>query len=133
LVALNSHYGGAVTGETFNYHGKTDILIRSGDRNIFIAECKFSSGPATVAQTIDQLLSYLSWRDSKAAILLFNRNKDFSKVLTEIPKLVTAHPNFQKDEARRGETQFRYSFRHKDDPARIIHLTMMLFDVPRAA
>lgn len=133
LVSLNSHYEGAATGETFNYQGKTDILIRSGDRNIFIAECKFWSGPATVGQTIDQLLGYLSWRDSKAAILLFNRNKDFSKVLAEIPKQVAAHPNFQKDEGQRGQTQFRYSFHHKDDPAKVVHLTVMAFDVPRPA
>jgi hypothetical protein len=133
LVALNSHYEGAATGETFNYQGKTDILIRSDDRNIFIAECKFWSGPATVAQTIDQLLSYLSWRDSKAAILLFNRNKDFSKVLAEIPKQITLHPSFQKDEGQRGQTHFRYSFHHRDDPAKVIHLTVMAFDIPRPA
>jgi hypothetical protein len=28
LVPLNSHYEGQVTGETFNFEGKTDILIR---------------------------------------------------------------------------------------------------------
>ena len=29
LVQLNGHYEGQATGETFNYEGKTDILIRS--------------------------------------------------------------------------------------------------------
>lgn len=28
LVQLNGHYEGQATGETFNYEGKTDILIR---------------------------------------------------------------------------------------------------------
>jgi hypothetical protein len=46
LVQLNGHYEGQATGETFNYQSKTDVLIRSGDRNIFIAECKFWGGPA---------------------------------------------------------------------------------------
>jgi hypothetical protein len=131
LVQLNGHYEGQATGETFNFQGKTDILIRSGDRNIFIAECKFWSGPAKLTETLDQLLGYLSWRDSKAAILLFNRNKDFSKVLGAIPKVVEGHPNFQKDEGKRGETGFRYAFRHKDDIAKILHLMVMAFDVPR--
>ena len=133
LVQLNGHYEGQATGETFNFQGKTDILIRSGDRNIFIAECKFWSGPAMLTETIDQLLGYLSWRDSKVAVLLFNRNKDFSKVLEAIPETVKAHPNFQKDEGKRGETGFRYVFRHKDDAAKILHLTVMAFDVPRQA
>lgn len=131
LVQLNGHYEGQATGETFNYQGKTDILIRSGDRNIFIAECKFWGGPAKLTETIDQILGYLSWRDSKAAILLFNRNKDFSKVVNAIPETVKAHSNFQKDEGTRGQTGFRYAFRHKDDAAKILHLTVMAFDIPR--
>ena len=35
LVHLNGHYEGQATGETFNYEGKTDILIRTDGRNIF--------------------------------------------------------------------------------------------------
>ena len=79
LVQLNSQYEGKASAETFNYEGKTDILIRSGDKNIFIAECKFWGGQKMLTETIDQLLGYLTWRDSKAAILIFNRNKDFLK------------------------------------------------------
>ena len=41
FLQLNCHYEGAATSETFNGKGKTDILIRVGDRNIVIAECKF--------------------------------------------------------------------------------------------
>jgi hypothetical protein len=130
LVQLNGHYEGQATGETFNFQGKTDILIRSGDRNLFIAECKFWGGPAKLKETIDQLLGYLTWRDSKAAILLFNRNRDFSKVLAAIPEVVKSHPNFQKDEGRRGETGFRYAVRHQDDAAKVIHVTIVAFDIP---
>ena len=132
-MQLNGNYEGQATGETFNYQGKTDILIRSGDRNIFVGECKFWNGPAKLTETIDQLLGYVSWRDSKAAILLFNRNKDFSKVLAAVPETVKTHPNFQKSEGKRGETGFRYSFRHKDDAAKNLHVTVMAFDIPRPA
>lgn len=131
LVQLNGQYEGQATGETFNYTGKTDILVRSGERNIFIAECKFWSGPAKLTETVDQLLGYLAWRDSKAAILLFNRNKDFSKVVAAIPDTMQAHSNFQRFEGKRGLTGFRYAFRHKDDAAKILHLTVLAFDVPR--
>jgi hypothetical protein len=41
LVQLNGAFKGQATGETFNYQGKTDILIRVDGRNVFIAECKF--------------------------------------------------------------------------------------------
>lgn len=36
LMQLNGQYQGQATGETFNYEGKTDILIKDQGRNIFI-------------------------------------------------------------------------------------------------
>ena len=132
LVPLNSHYEGQATEETFNSNGKTDILIRSGDKNIFIAECKFWGGPVKLAETIDQLLGYLSWRDLKAAIIIFNRNRNFSKVLEAIPGVMRSHQNFQKDEGQQAPTQFRYAFHHKDDLAKVLHITVMAFDVPQS-
>ena len=131
IVQLNGQYEGGATGETFNYEGKTDILIRSGDRNIFLAECKFWGGPVKLTETVNQLLGYLSWRNSKAAILLFNRNKGFSKVVEAIPGTVKGHANFLREEQRRGETSFRFAFRHRDDPAKTIHVTIMAFDIPK--
>jgi len=131
LVQLNGHYEGQATGETFNYEGKTDILIRSAGRNIFIAECKYWSGPKMLAETIDQLLGYLSWRDSKAAIVLFNRQKGFGHVLSEIPPAVMAHPNFKRDLGKQSETSFRYKLTHRDDPNREMTVTVMAFDVPQ--
>jgi hypothetical protein len=34
LVQLNGHYEGQATGETFNYEGKTDILVRVNGRTV---------------------------------------------------------------------------------------------------
>ena len=65
LVQLNGHFEGAATGETFNYSGKTDILIRVDGKNIFIGECKFWGGQKVLSDTINQLLSYSCWRDTK--------------------------------------------------------------------
>ena len=45
LVQLNGAFEGDATGETFNYDGKTDILLRRDGRNLFVAECKFWDGP----------------------------------------------------------------------------------------
>lgn len=130
LVQLNGHYEGQATGETFNYQGKTDILIRSEGKNIFIAECKFWSGPKKLTETIDQLLGYSSWRDTKVAVIVFNRNKDFSKVLGSIQETSKAHGNFKRQVASSSETMFRYVFAHRDDPNRELLLTVMAFEVP---
>lgn len=130
LVQLNGHYEGQATGETFNYQGKTDILIRAEGKNIFIGECKFWTGPKKLIETIDQLLGYSSWRDTKVAVLVFNRNRDFSKVLQAIRETASDHPNCKRILAQRSETSFRYAFHHKDDSNRELQLTIMAFDVP---
>ena len=58
IVQLNGHYEGQATGKTFNYQGKTDILIRADGRNIFVGECKFWTGPSGLTEALDQLLGY---------------------------------------------------------------------------
>lgn len=132
LVQLNGHYDGQATGETFNYQGKTDILVRSEGKNIFIGECKFWSGPKMLTETIDQLLGYTSWRDTKVAVIVFNRNKDFSHVLATITETAKAHSNFKRELPGSTETAFRYCFAHKDDKNRELFLTILAFDVPQA-
>ncbi len=131
LVPLNGHYEGQATGETFNFDGKTDILIRVQSRNIFIAECKFWTGPKGLTKTVDQLLGYTSWRDTKTAILLFNRNKDFSAVLGQIRPTIEAHPQFKSFVARPSDSQFRFVLKQPNDPTRELLLTVLAFDVPR--
>jgi len=130
LVQLNGHYEGLATGETFNFDGKTDILIRFDGRNIFIAECKFWKGAEKFTETIDQLLNYTSWRDTKTAILVFNRNKNLSAVLGQIPDLLKGHANFKRLADYKSETGFRCVLHHRDDKNRELTLTVLLFDVP---
>jgi hypothetical protein len=130
LVPLNGYFEGAAAGETFNAEGKTDILIRVDGRNIFIAECKIWRGPQYLTEAIDQLFSYLTWRDTKSAIIVFNRNKDFSAVLSSIRETVNAHPNRKHGPTFEGETRFRYVYGHPRDNNREMIVTVLAFDVP---
>ena len=130
LVHLNGHYEGQATGETFNYEGKTDILIRAEGRNIFIAECKFWTGPKGLTEALDQLLGYTAWRDTKAALLVFNRSRNLSTVLHGIPRTVQDHRNYKSARTTNSETEFRYVFSHRDDISREITLSILVFDVP---
>ena len=130
LVQLNGAYEGEASGETFNYEGKTDILIRHKGKNVFIAECKFWKGEKGLIDTIDQLLGYTSWRDTKTAILIFYRGKNFSAILEKIPNAVKSHPCFKSEIERKEETIFRHLFHHRDDTQREIILSVMAFNVP---
>ena len=130
MVQLNGQYEGNATGETFNLYGKTDILIRVQDHNIFIAECKIWNGPKPLLESIDQILGYANWRDTKTAILLFNRNKNFSQILETIPKTVESHPKYKRRREYASETGFRFTLGHRDDENRELLLTILAFDVP---
>lgn len=131
LVQLNGHYEGSATGETFNVEGKTDILVRDAGKNIFIAECKFWSGPKGFHETIDQLLGYTSWRDTKTAIVVFNRDIQFSTVLAKIPEGLRTHPNFKRELPQKVETHFTAVLSHKNDASRELIVTVLAFDVPK--
>lgn len=131
LVVLNGHYEElSSTGETFNYEGKTDILIKWEKRNVFICECKIWRGKEILLDTIDQLQKYITWRDTKTSICIFNRNKVFSKVLSEIELTVREHPCFEKFLGIEDETIFRYKFHRLDDPDRKYYLTILAFNIP---
>jgi hypothetical protein len=130
LVQLNGAFKGQATGETFNFQGKTDILMRFEGKNVFIAECKFWKGEKSFLETLDQLLSYLSWRDTKAAVLIFNRNADFSAVLAKIRETAPKHPLFKRDGGASGASAFRYVFAQPNDRNREIILTVLAFDIP---
>lgn len=91
ILHLEPHFEGSTTGETFNRAGKTDILIRHEKTNVFVAECKFWGGSAQHGKTIDQLLSYLTWRDSKTAIIYFVDNASMSSVLDAILESTPKH------------------------------------------
>lgn len=132
LLQLNGHYEGSATGETFNASGKTDILIRVENRNIFIAECKFWRGPNSFNDAIDQLLGYLSWRDSKCALLVFNQTKDSSAVRQKMHEVMGSRPEHRKTLAHDPGGDSRYSFVKPSEPEREIHICTMLFDVPNS-
>ena len=130
LLQLNGHYEGSATGETFNSSGKTDILIRVEDRNVFIGECKFWHGQKHCEEAIDQLLGYLTWRDCKTALIIFNRQRNPSAVAQKMHETMTGHKGHRKTISNDATGNNRYVFVKDSDPGREIIITTMLFDIP---
>lgn len=111
LATLNGYWQGQAGGELFNGAGKTDVLIREGDRNVFIAECKIWRGPKAVASALDQLLSYLVWRDSKAALIVFIKSNNPQPLIEKLHDAVQDHPHHllakeAQDPSRRADYVF---------------------------
>lgn len=131
LMQLNVAYQGRATGETFNRSGKTDILVREEGKNVFVAECKIWHGTGQYNAAIDQLLGYTCWRDTKTALLVFNRNKDHTAVMGQIKETTMGHACCKKLLHENGTGHFRFLFHQPDDKNREMYVSAMAFHVPK--
>jgi len=130
LSHLQPRFEGSATGETFNKSGRTDILLRYQNTNVFVAECKFWAGDKALLDALDQLLKYLTWRDSKTALLVFVKNKGFTEVKEKVKSIIPSHKNYVDFEEEVDETWLRYKLHLKDDKKRLVFLAVQLFHFP---
>ena len=126
LMQLAPHFD-SVTGETFNKKGKTDILLRHEMNNVFVAECKIWKGDAVYQKAIDQLLSYLTWRDSKSAVIMFVKNKEITNVLNQVQSATEKHPCYVKYDGSPSEGRFDFEFHLPNDKSRSVRVTVLCF------
>jgi hypothetical protein len=129
LVMLNSHFQGAAAGEVFNGSGKADIVLRFGDHNVLVAECKFWEGISSFEKALDQLEGYLTLRDTHAALIVFVRGKDVHGPVTEAEAFVASLPAAKKLKNADGGTDFRYRLKSTRYEDRAVTLHVQFFHV----
>jgi hypothetical protein len=134
ILMLNTHYAGKVMAEAFNGDGKTDILIREGDKNVFIGECKFYEGPETVNETLKQVFGYVTWRDVKLAMIFFVDRVSFTQAIARIHETVAASPQFRAWTPMPGEqeSEFRARMAWPGDKQRLVTMHVSAFHTPRS-
>lgn len=122
---------GTATGETFNKDGKTDILLRASDgTNVFVAECAVWSGKEGFKDKIDQLFGYLTWRDSKAAVVLFVDRKNMESVRDQIEDGAEEHDAVNELVDQSDESWWQYQAQFPDNPDREADLAVLAFHIP---
>lgn len=130
ILQLEPRFEGSTTGETFNKSGKTDILIRYEKNNVFVTECKFWDGKAKHLKTIDQLLSYLTWRDSKTAIICFVKRKEITPVVDEIAESTKMHPCCVRRLDTKHNSWQMFEFHLPNDPGCKVKVAILTFHIP---
>ena len=130
LVALNaSMRSGFATGELFRNSGKTDIAILFENNAAFVAECKLWRGKSYLIKGLEQLLGYLTWRDAKAALIVFNReNKDFSLIQKQMKQILTDCKAYVRSNIT-PEGEWQILCRKPDDENRMIKVHIFLIDI----
>jgi hypothetical protein len=128
LVILNNQFGPAV-GEMFSRKGKTDIVIVRERGPMFIAECKIWSGEKAFGEAIEQLLGYLVWRDTKAAMVAFVREKDVTGITKKALAALAGHARQVSHGAPIGDVPTEI-LHQEGDPRRHIRVALLIVPVP---
>ena len=126
LAGINSHYVGLATGESFNRSGKTDILLRHNNENLFVGECKFWKGQSQYKDAIDQLLDNLTVRDTHASLLVFSRNRKYSQMEDRVEEATKDHEQF---EAQLSEFANHDIYRLQSSSGTPIKIAVKTFDL----
>lgn len=120
-------------GEAFNKKGKTDILLKysKDNTNLFVAECKFWKGQKHFLEGIDQLLGYLTHRDSKTALMIFINQKEATSIKETLKTEISKHPNFKRFIKETYDTSLSYEFSLPEDTLKTIQIEIMLYHFPK--
>jgi hypothetical protein len=126
LATLNTHYTNMTTGETFRKNGKTDIHIMFENKAAFIGECKVWHGIKKFEEAVEQLFGYSTWRDTKTAIIVFNKNnKDFAAVQESVLSWITEHTIPHR---AFNDTIYQWTL-HRDDKNIDVDVAVAMYDL----
>jgi hypothetical protein len=130
LLMLNTHYVGQAYAEAFNGQGKTDLLIRVEDRNLFIGECLIWSGAKSLIDKLEQLFGYSTWDDVRLALVAFVPNRDLTAVIAAGGEALEGHPSFRDRVAPPEEAELRVRLAWPGDDARVVMLHVLFVHTP---
>ncbi len=130
LVVLSGAItSGIAGGELFHKKGKTDISIPFENKATFVAECKLWKGSKYINEGVSQLLGYITWRDAKTAMVIFNKdNTNFSAIQNQIEDIFMSRQDYIKTINQR-DGEWRFVLTKPDDPGRQIEVHVLLFDL----
>lgn len=131
LAGLSSSIkGGNAGGELFRKSGKTDISIIFDNKAAFVAECKLWKGKQYINEGINQLLGYITWRDVKVSLVIFNKEaKDFSRLQKQIPDIFQSRDDYVRDGGKQPNGEWRFVLQKPDDKDRHVTFHVFMFDV----
>ena len=81
-----------------------------------------------IDNALTQLYGYLTWRDCKIALLIFNlENKDFGLLLNNIEKQITNHKNYIS-KTKKSDNEWECVFKKETDYSENLTLNVFVAD-----
>jgi hypothetical protein len=129
LVVLNNQFGPS-GGELFSRRGKTDVAIWHESGAVFIGECKIWKGEKRFNDGLQQLLDlYLVWRDTKAALVLFVRDRNVSEIQATAGQALREHPRWKRQAPDVSGCPV-FILNHEGDTNREIDVALIVVAIP---
>lgn len=91
----------------------------------------FAASPDAEAQATSPTPLKVTWRDSKAALVMIAPNKDISQAAKDAQAPVAAHATHVKRIGERDDTWTDHILHLPDDPGREVHVALMMFHIPK--
>ena len=129
LSTLNGIFEGDATSETFIKKGKTDIHLKIKKGEILVFECKIWGGEKLYLETIDQLIGYVTWRQNYGVLIIFCKNKDFSKILAQLPNIIQNHKLYVRGYKKLSNTHFVSEHSLPEDTQKIIKIHHLIYNI----
>jgi hypothetical protein len=129
LSNLNSRYEIEAVGEAFSKRGKTDIYLRVQEGGVFVAECKNWAGAKTIEEAVNQILNYLTWRDSYGVVIVFSRRKAFTKVLETAATHILQLPSYKDAFKKIDDSHFSGWFALPEDEHKLVELHFIIYNL----
>lgn len=129
LSALNWIFPKDATAETFVKKGKTDIHLKIEKWEILIFECKNWWWEKVYLETIDQLMWYVTWKENYGVIIMFSKNKDFSKILEQIPWIIQKHPQYKSGFKKINSHHFISDHTFPEDSGKTIRVHHLIYNI----
>jgi len=93
-------------------------------------ECKFWNGIEKYSSALDQLFSYLTWRNNHAVLITFSRNKDCSDVLKKAKESTLTHRSIVLNSLKESQLgEFVTLHRNPNASEKTLEVYHLIFDL----
>lgn len=129
LSNLNGVFEGDAVGEAFSKKGKTDIYLKVSKGGVFIAECKYWGGPKIIDKVTNQILGYLTWRNSYGVVILFSKRKNFTDVINTLASEIPGLPFYVKGLEKVASTHYKAIHQLPEDERKLIEIHYLVYNL----
>ena len=72
----------------------------------------------------------MTWRDNKASVIIFVKQKDFTAILSKVEAETPMHQNYLRFVEKTDENWFNYRFHINGDRNREVQLAVQVYNIP---